>query len=105
MQEQERRAKQRFPIQLPFAIGSASSAIHGVSRDVSAAGVFFYTDNWPLGFSPIEFRMILPAVITGTESIRVVCKGTVVRVEEDPQAKTGVAATIDSYTFTQRELP
>ena len=105
MQEQDRRAKQRFAIQLPFVIRSAPSEIHGVSRDVSAVGVFFYTDNWPLGLSPIEFRMILPALITGTESIRVVCKGTVIRVEEDPQAKTGVATTIDSYTFAQTELP
>jgi PilZ domain len=105
MQEQERRAKQRFPIQLPVVIRSAPSEIRGVSRDVSAAGVFFYTDHWPFGFSPIEFRMILPAQITGTESIRVVCKGTVVRVELDPQAKTGVATTIDSFTFGQRELP
>jgi len=100
MQEQERRAKQRFPIQVPVVIRGAPSEIHGVSRDVSAVGVFFYTENWPLGLSPIEFRMILPAQITGTESMRVVCKGTVVRVEEDPRAKTGVAATIDSYTFS-----
>jgi len=96
MQEQERRAKQRFPIQLPLVIRSAPSEIHGVSRDVSAGGVFFYTDNWPLGFSSIEFRMILPALITGRESVRVVCKGTVTRLE-DLKGKTGVAATIDSY--------
>jgi len=44
--------------------------------------------------------MILPAQITGAESMRVVCTGTVVRVEEDPQAKTGVAATLESYTFS-----
>jgi len=100
MQEQERRAKQRFPVQFPVVIRSAPCDIHGVSRDVSAAGIFFYTDNWPLGFSPIEFRMILPAQITGTESLRVVCEGMVVRVEEGPQAKTGVAASIDSYTFS-----
>jgi len=100
MQEQERRAKQRFPVQLPVVIRSVPSEIHGVSRDVSAVGVFFYTDNWPSGFSPIEFRMIFPAEITGTEPTRVVCKGTVVRVEAGPQAKTGVATTIESYTFS-----
>ena len=99
MQEPERRAKQRFPIQLPVVIQSAPREIHGVSRDVSAVGIFFYTDNWPLGFSPIEFRMILPAQITGTESTRVVCNGTVTRLEA-LKGKTGVAATIDSYAFS-----
>ncbi len=99
MQGQDRRIKLRFPMQLPVVIRSVPGEIHGVTRDVSAAGVFFYTDDWRFGFSPIEFRMILPAQITGTESMRVVCKGTVVRVEESPQTKTGVAATIDSYEF------
>ena len=99
MQQQERRVKQRFPIQLTIVIRSAPSEIHGVSRDVSGIGVFFYTDNWPLGFSPIEFRMILPALLTGTESIPVVCQGTVTRLE-GLKGKIGVVATIDSYAFS-----
>jgi hypothetical protein len=98
MQEHERRAKQRFPIQSPVVIKNTPSEIHGNSRDASSEAVFFYTDNWPLGFSPIEFRMVLPAQITGTESIRVVCKGVVVRLE-DLHGRTGVAATIDNYKF------
>jgi len=41
----------------------------------------------------------LPAEITGTKAARVVCKGTVVRLEPGAQNGTGVAATIDSYDF------
>jgi hypothetical protein len=44
-------------------------------------------------------KMIFPAEITGTESTRVACKGTVVRLELTAQTRTGVAATIDSYEF------
>lgn len=101
MREQERRAKQRFPVQLPIVITGtpAGGEIQGVTRDVSASGVFFYPKEWPSGLSSIAFKMIFPAEITGTESARVVCKGMVVRLELTPQTRTGVAATIDSYEF------
>jgi PilZ domain len=101
MQQQERRAKQRFPVQVPIIIigGPRGGEIQGVTRDVSANGVFFYPKQWRSGLSSIAFKMIFPAEITGTESTRVVCKGTVVRLEEGPRARTGVAATIDSYQF------
>ena len=47
-------------------------------------------------FSAIEFTMTLPPEITLTESIRVRCKGKVVRVDNgQPDAKVPVAAVID----------
>ena len=102
MQEQERRAKQRFPVQLPIVITGVPTGgeIQGLTRDVSANGFFFYTKGWPSGLSAIAFKMIFPVELTGTESARVVCKGTVVRVEVGLQARTGVAVTIESYTFS-----
>ncbi len=101
MQQVEKRAKQRFPVELPIVVAGASTGgeIQGVTRDVSAKGVFFYAKQWPSGVSEIAFKMIFPREITGTESTRVTCKGTVVRVEESRQDRTGVAATIDSYDF------
>jgi hypothetical protein len=101
MKRAERRAKQRFPVQVPIVITGvpAGGEIQGVTRDVSANGVFFYPKEWPSGLSSIAFKMIFPAQITGTKSTRVACKGTVLRLELTPQARTGVAATIDSYEF------
>ena len=101
MQEHERREKQRFPVQLPIVITSPStgSEIQGVTRDVSGKGVFFYPKSWPSGLSSIVFKMILPSEVTGTESTRVRCEGTVVRLELTAESSTGVAATIDSYEF------
>jgi hypothetical protein len=99
MQEQERRVKQRFLVHLPIVITAAPTRgeIQGVTRDVSANGVFFYPNHWPSGLQSIAFKMILPEEITGSESIRVTCKGTVVRLELTPESRMGVAATIDSY--------
>ncbi len=101
MQQDERRAKQRFAVQLPIVITGAPAGgeIQGVTRDVSAIGVFFYPREWPSGLSSIAFKMIFPAEITGTESTRVQCRGTVVRLELNAPTRTGVAATIDSYEF------
>ena len=100
MQKRNRRTKQRFPLQLPVVITHVSTGgeIEGVTRDVSANGVFFYTKEWPSGYSAIAFGLIFPTEITGTEGTRVVCRGTVVRLELGPPV--GVAATIDSYTFS-----
>jgi hypothetical protein len=102
MSELERRVQQRFSLQFPICIeGSPTSAeSRSVSRDVSARGVFFYTDaRWLQPSARISFSMILPAEITGTKAARVMCKGTVVRLEPSANNGTGVAATIDSYDF------
>ena len=50
--------------------------------------------------SPIGFTLTLPPEITLTESIRVQCKGRVVRVENGTDdGKLAVAAVIDEYEF------
>jgi len=102
MHELERRVQQRFSLQLPIIVeGSPRGAVsRSLTRDVSARGVFFYTDAvWLQLCARIAFSMILPAEITGTKAARVVCKGTVVRLVAGAQSGTGVAATIDSYDF------
>jgi hypothetical protein len=48
----------------------------------------------------IGFTLTLPPEITLTESIRVQCKGRVVRVEDTTaDGRVGVAAVIDEYQF------
>ncbi len=96
---QERRGRQRFPIVLPIVIaGNSGTEIQGVTQNMSAEGVFFQAREWPSELSSISFKMIFPKEITGTESIRVICKGTIVRLEEGLRG-VGVATTIDSYRF------
>jgi len=100
MWHRERRAKQRFPSQLPIFVAHnlASEEIQGLTRDVSSAGVFFYVQDWPLKETRIEFRISLPLETIPARNISIMCKGWVVRVETEGE-RTGVASTLDDITF------
>ncbi|MBZ5630447.1 MAG: PilZ domain-containing protein [Acidobacteriia bacterium] len=100
--QREQRSTRRFSLRLPvtvkFSDGSTEKTAH--TRDVSARGICFYMDAAVTEGSEIEFTLTLPPEITLTESIRVHCKGKVVRVE--PQAaggRVGIAAVIERYEF------
>ncbi len=100
--QQEQRATRRFALRLPLSIkygdGGQEKLAH--TRDVSARGVCFYMDSSIAEGSEIEFTLTLPPEITLTESIRVHCKGRVIRVEPAaPGGKVGIAAIIDRYEF------
>ena len=101
--QQEKRATRRFALRLPVAVTYADNGTQERSaqtRDVSARGISFFVDAPIATGSPIEFTLTLPAEITLTESIRVQCKGTVVRVENGaPDGKVTVAAAIEEYEF------
>jgi hypothetical protein len=100
--EQEKRATRRFALRLPVSVtysqnGSDKAA---QTRDVSARGICFFVDSAIEAGSPIEFTLTLPPEITLTESIRVRCKGKVVRVDNGSgDGKVAVAAVIDEYEF------
>ncbi len=101
-QENDKRATRRFALRLPVTVrysddGNEHSA---QTRDVSARGICFYVDSGIQAGSPIDFTLTLPPEITLTESIRVRCKGRVVRVESGgANSKMAVAAVIDEYEF------
>ena len=67
----ERRAAQRFDVHLPVTVNipdSASSG-HGFTQDLSARGVFLYTD-FPLAEGDaVELTLVMPSActtVTGT---------------------------------------
>jgi len=104
----ERRGEQRFPLRLPVLVrpmhGNAEES--SLTRDVSARGAFFYLDGKLTEGTPVEMILTLPAEITLTESIRVRCKGRVVRVVGTINGgKTGIAAVIDQYDFATESDP
>jgi hypothetical protein len=100
--QSEKRGARRFALRVPVSItrnGSGKSEPAQI-RDVSARGICFYLDSAIAQGSPIGFTLTLPPEITLTESIRVQCKGRVVRVEEAVDAgKVTVAAVIEEYEF------
>ena len=102
MQEKDKRATRRFALHLPVAVRyEPDSQEHaGETRDVSARGICFYVDSAIQAGAAIDFTLTLPPEITLTESIRVRCKGRVVRVETGSVgSKLAVAAVIDEYEF------
>lgn len=100
---QEKRAARRFALRIPVSVarGENSEQIESAQlRDVSARGICFYLDSPIAQGSPLAFTLTLPPEITLTESIRVQCKGRVVRVEESAnEGKMAVAAVIEDYEF------
>jgi PilZ domain len=63
------------------------------TRDVSASGVFLYTDSKMEKGSEVELVLILPPELTSGEKCWVCCQATIVRVEDEGPA-FGVAAQI-----------
>jgi hypothetical protein len=99
----EKRAARRFALHIPVTVEHGEetpvSQIAQI-RDVSARGICFYLNGAFAKDSLIGFTMTLPPEITLTESIRVQCKGRVVRVENgSANGKLAVAAVIEEYEF------
>ena len=101
--QQDKRATRRFALRLPVSVTyteNGDQAKAAQTRDVSARGICFYLDSAIQAGAVIEFTLTLPPEITLTESIRVRCKGKVVRVDPGPnEGKVAVAAVIDEYEF------
>jgi hypothetical protein len=101
-QDNDKRATRRFALRLPVSVryGENGEEHAAQTRDVSARGICFYVDSAIQAGSALDFTLTLPPEITLTESIRVRCKGRVVRVEGGgPANKLAVAAVIDEYEF------
>jgi len=100
----EKRGARRFALHVPVTVdhgqnGSSKREVANI-RDVSARGICFFLGSSVQQGSPIGFTLTLPPEITLTESIRVQCKGHVVRVEEKKEdGKVAVAALIEEYEF------
>ena len=96
--EKERKAR-RVPAVEPVSGSYANGGVHelaGVTRDVSAAGAFFYCEITPEVGSEIELVLNLPAELV-TDSAQVLCRGRVVRVQPAAEgSKVGVAVEFES---------
>jgi len=91
--DSERRSGTRVVARVPTRVRTA----HGddekaQTRDVSANGVFLYTNSRMEKGTEVELVLILPPELTSGEKCWVCCQATVVRVEEGPEF--GVAARI-----------
>lgn len=95
----ERRSATRFSLKLPLTLHSGSRMLQAFTSDVSARGVLFYTDTEWTGDSLLEFDITFPPEITLSTSLRVRCRGKIIRVVPPSAMGIGIAAAIHNYEF------
>ena len=96
----ERRAGQRFDFNLPILIEFEGRTLAGCSQNLSARGVFLYSEaNLPEG-SVLQLIFTMPSEITLADSMRVRCRGRVLRSGNSACGQgNGVAVQLDSYQY------
>jgi hypothetical protein len=84
----ERRAGQRFTYNLPVSLYQPTTGGEGLgfTQDLSSRGVFFFTDMQLGEGVEIELTLQMPSEITLGESMRVRCRGRVLRVVKPTDA-------------------
>jgi PilZ domain-containing protein len=98
----ERRAAQRFDLQLPVSLHVATEGKENrsLTRDLSAAGTLLYTDRRLEENASVELTFVMPSEITFDGNLRVRCLGKVLRVTP-PQvgANYSIAVRFEHYEF------
>jgi hypothetical protein len=95
----ERRSATRFQLKLPVTLHSGDRKLQAFTSDVSARGVLFYTDTEWTGDSVLEFDITFPPEITLSTSLRVRCRGKIIRIIPLNAMGIGIAAAIHNYEF------
>lgn len=92
----DRRSKLRIAARIPVRLRTvAGDPEHPAeTRDVSTNGVFLYTKSRIAEGSEIELVLILPPELTAGEKSWVCCHARVLRVEQAPNHRFGLAAEI-----------
>lgn len=91
----DRRVKERIVTRVPVRVRTADKAeLSAQTRDISRNGVFLYSESPMKEGSDVELVLILPPELTFGEKCWVCCHARVLRVEQGPGTKFGVAAAI-----------
>ena len=89
----EKRLEERYAADLPLTLDSGT----GMTRNMSASGVFFETDEDVNPGSEIDFTIVLDAFMPGGP-ICLRCRGKVVRVTR-MGGRVGVGVALDHREF------
>jgi hypothetical protein len=103
----EKRSIPRFALELPISLNvweGTNRPMSGQTRDISSQGVCFLLDGDAEIGSTIDFVLTLPSEVTMSEPIRVRCRATVLRTQNDLRGKKMVAAKIHRYEFISPEM-
>ncbi len=96
----ERRSGQRFELQSSLAIHFDGKTARGFTQDLSGRGIFFYTEAVLAVGGMVELTFTMPSEITLAESMRVRCRGRVLRASVPQEGqKNGFAVQLESYEY------
>ena len=96
---EDRRRAWRYPVNLDVNLDNG----RGVSRDVSASGIYFETDAALTPGQLINFSFVLEKVYPDVR-LDLQCAGRIVRVDQRG-GRLGVAVTIDNWSFEPSDIP
>ena len=103
----ERRKYRRYDLSIEVQVKPrkrVATPVKTVTRDISARGVYFdFSERMEPG-SELEFELNLPPELAAGKSVRIRCRGKIVRVDAPKAEGTiRVAATIENYEFVRPE--
>ncbi len=88
----ERRRERRIPTDLPVLFGIGE----GRTRDLSASGMFFYTQQVLIPADALSFDLLFNEDATAPAPLRATCAGRIVRVIPMGE-QYGVAISLESF--------
>ena len=98
----ERRAAQRFDFHRSVSVRRGNEEGLAFTQDLSARGMFLYTDMVLQAGDDLELVLNMPSEITLSEDVRVRCQVRVLRVIPAATShKSGVAVLVKNYEFLQ----
>jgi hypothetical protein len=116
----ERRVGQRFPYLLSVSFREPATGVEGLgfTQDLSSRGAFFLTDAPLHEGAEIELTLKMPSEITLGESMRVRCRGRILRIVRPAgrpspdsvnktcaETKIGVAVRLEGYEYLPETEP
>ncbi|MES2877209.1 MAG: PilZ domain-containing protein [Pseudomonadota bacterium] len=90
---EDHRDEERFDSELPLLVDSS----HGVSRNISATGIYFETEAAQEPGSHVH--LVIEVNVQG-QKLKLVCEGEIVRVDHH-QGMVGVAAKLANSFFSE----
>jgi PilZ domain len=91
----EKRSRERMPVRVPVKVRHEGNEHQGLTRDLSASGIFLYSEKGMRAGSKLELVIMLPPGLGLGPGGWTLCEASVVRVEESDGKGMGIAATLD----------
>ena len=102
----EQRKHRRFDLTLPVKVRAKTQEappILTATRDISGGGLYFTLSEEMEPGSELECEVTLPPELCQGKTVRVRCRGKIVRVDRREENKIGFAATIETYQFVKTD--